>query len=108
VRYLVDANLPRALTGWLAANGDEAFYVDDLLAPSAADALIWDLAVAQSYVIVSKDADFAVRATRDQRVQVVWLRCGNLKLAPFEAWFQARHEAMLRLLQMNEGVVELR
>ncbi len=58
--------------------------------------------------MVSKDADFATRAAREESVRVVWVRCGNLKLKVFEAWFGARREAMRRLLLMGEQVVELR
>lgn len=108
MRFLVDANLPRALAAWLAEDGDEATYVDDLLAPPARDEDIWDLAVSRDYVAVSKDSDFAARAARDQRVRVVWIRCGNLKLAVFQGWFLTRRDAMRRLLEMDERVVQLR
>jgi predicted nuclease of predicted toxin-antitoxin system len=108
VKFLVDANLPRALTSWLADGGNEAFYVDDLLAAPAADDDIWKLAAANAFVVVSKDSDFAVRAARDADVRVVWIRCGNLKLSVFKEWFAARSEAMHRLLGMGEQVIELR
>jgi predicted nuclease of predicted toxin-antitoxin system len=108
VKYLVDANLPRALAGWLASDGDEAFYVDDLLAPPAADDGIWALAAARELIIVSKDADFAARAARDHQVRVVWIRCGNLKLRAFEAWIDARRAALRRQLDDGERLVELR
>lgn len=111
MKFLIDANLPRALAAWIAAGGDagdDVAYIDDLLSPPAADDDIWNLALAQGAVVVTKDADFAVRAARDDRVRVVWIRCGNLKLKLFEAWFAARTEAMRRLLAMDERVVELR
>lgn len=109
MKPLIDANLPRALASWLSAGGDDAKYVDDLLAPPAADNDIWNLAVADGYVVVTKDADFATRATHDRRVRVVWVRCGNLKLAAFQAWFAARSDAMRGLLLIDsEEVIELR
>jgi hypothetical protein len=40
VKFLIDANLPRALAAWIAAGGDagdEVAYIDDLLSPPAAD-----------------------------------------------------------------------
>ncbi len=37
MKFLVDANLPRVLATWLAADGDEAGHADDLLQPPAAD-----------------------------------------------------------------------
>lgn len=108
MKFLVDANLPRPLTQWLAVEGDEALYVDDLLPPPARDDAIWNLALERDCVIVSKDADFADLAIRDQRVRVVWIRCGNLKIKFFEVWFSARREGMRRLLLSNEHLIELR
>jgi predicted nuclease of predicted toxin-antitoxin system len=109
VKFLVDANLPRALVAWLSEEGADAQYVDDLLTPPAADDDIWNLAVAGRYVVVSKDADFASRATRDPAVRVVWIRCGNLKLTASKEWFSTRSGAMRGLLQIDsEDVIELR
>ena len=108
MKFLVDANLPRALATWLAAGGDDASYVDDLLTAPARDQDIWALAALQGLVIVTKDADFAGKAMRAEAAQVVWVRCGNLKLSAFKQWFEDRAEAMRRLLAMGERVIELR
>ncbi|MBC7769055.1 MAG: DUF5615 family PIN-like protein [Phycisphaerales bacterium] len=108
MKFLVDANLPPALARWLATAEDEAAYVDDVLDAPASDESIWDFASARGLVIVTKDSDFAARAARDQTVRVVWVRCGNLELKVFEAWFGARADAMRRLLELDEQLIELR
>jgi hypothetical protein len=36
------------LTGWLAARGEEAVYVDDVLSPPAKDDDIWEFAAAHA------------------------------------------------------------
>lgn len=108
MKFLVDANLPRALAQWLAADGDETLYVDDILAPPAADDDIWALAQDRDLIVVSKDSDFAARAVRDSRVRVVWIRCGNLKLNVFETWIAARRPALRRSLLEGERLIELR
>ena len=108
MKFLVDANLPRPLTQWLADGGDEALYVDDLLTPPAQDDDIWRVALSQDLIVVSKDADFADRAVRDLRVRVVWIRCGNLRLKPFASWFAARRDGMRRLLLGGERLIQLR
>jgi predicted nuclease of predicted toxin-antitoxin system len=61
MRFLVDAQLPPALVGWLAAGGHEAEHVGDRKMQTASDAAIWDYALATSAVIVTKDEDFAQR-----------------------------------------------
>ncbi|MGE0739765.1 MAG: DUF5615 family PIN-like protein [Hyphomonadaceae bacterium] len=85
MNFLVDANLPATMVSWLGTGVDQAAYVDELLAPGALDGAIWELARSREMIVVSKDADFAVRAMRERSVQVVWIRCGNMKLRPFEA-----------------------
>lgn len=108
MKFLVDANLPDAMVRWLWAEHDHAAYVDDLLPVASRDDAIWELARTQGMVVLSKDADFAVRAVRELTVQVVWIRCGNLKLRAFEAWFVSRMPTMRRLLDLGEHLVELR
>ena len=45
---------------------------------AASDQAIWDLAVMDGYVLMSKDRDFADWAfVRSPHAQVVWLRRGN-------------------------------
>jgi predicted nuclease of predicted toxin-antitoxin system len=107
VKFLIDANLPAALAGWLAGEGHDVAHVDDLLPAPAADRDIWLLAVREGRIIVSKDSDFAQAAERDPTVQVVCIRCGNLKLREFSLWFAARRAVMESLLDLGERVVEL-
>lgn len=107
MKFLVDANLPAALAGWLAEDGHDAAHVDDLLHPPADDDAIWILAAQTGRIVITKDVDFAQRAARDTTVQIVWVRCGNLKLTAFRPWFAARREAMCALLDLGERVIEL-
>jgi predicted nuclease of predicted toxin-antitoxin system len=107
LKFLIDANLPPALAQWLAEDGHDAVYVHDLLAAPADDDAIWVLAAQTTRVVISKDSDFAQRVVRDAAVQVVWVRCGNLKLSVFRPWFAARLDAMCALLDLGERGVEL-
>jgi predicted nuclease of predicted toxin-antitoxin system len=61
--------------------GFETFHLADRLSDEAADGDIWDLALRENLVVVTKDGDFQRRqATRHEKPspQIVWLRCGNL------------------------------
>jgi predicted nuclease of predicted toxin-antitoxin system len=58
LKFLVDAQLPPALAGWLVGKGHMAEHVGSVAGLDAADARIWDLAVAGDYVILTKDRDF--------------------------------------------------
>jgi predicted nuclease of predicted toxin-antitoxin system len=108
VRFLVDANLPRALADWLREFGHEALHVDDLLGIPALDGAIWRFARNHGFNIISKDADFAKMADAGNGPQVEWVRCGNMKFARFQIWFAARSSACFRLLEEGEQLVELR
>lgn len=61
MRFIIDAQLPPALARWLAANGHEAQHVGDRQMAAASDATIWDFALANQTIIITKDEDFAQR-----------------------------------------------
>jgi predicted nuclease of predicted toxin-antitoxin system len=108
VRFLVDTNLPPALANWLVARGHEAEHAAVILGATADDQTIWAHAISTSAIVVTKDTDYLDLATRTGDARVVLLRCGNLKLAPFRLWFEARWTGVEGLLQLDERVVELR
>lgn len=58
MRFLVDARLPPALARWLSSSGVEARHVADLGLLRAADGALWNLALADNLVIVTKDEEF--------------------------------------------------
>lgn len=107
MRFLVDANLPRPLARWLAADGDEALYVDDLLQPPAHDDAIWSKALEKDCIIVSKTR-ISLTAPCATKVSE---SCGfavAIKLKVFQEWFASRRQSMHKLLLNDERLVELR
>ena len=59
MKFLVDAQLPRRMTGWFAAVGCDALHTLDLPdANRTSDGEVNDIAVREGRVVVSKDADF--------------------------------------------------
>lgn len=106
--FLVDTNLPPALATWLVARGHEAEHAAVALSPQADDRAIWDKAASTGAVVITKDSDYLDLATRVGGARVVLLRCGNLKLAPFHAWFEARWTTVESLLNLGETAIELR
>jgi predicted nuclease of predicted toxin-antitoxin system len=57
MRFLVDAQVPPSLTRLLVGWGHEAEHVADRGLAASSDGAIWDLAVCEGAVIVSKDED---------------------------------------------------
>ncbi len=108
MRFLVDTNLPPALTTWLIAHGQEARHAAVVLSPQADDRAIWSEAMATGAVVITKDSDYLDLAPRVGGARVALLRCGNLKLGPFRTWFEARWPAVDGLLDLGETAIELR
>jgi predicted nuclease of predicted toxin-antitoxin system len=77
-KFLIDAQLPPALARFLAAKTGTAIHVADLGAKEAADSWIWEKALSEGWVLLTKDEDFPMRAAlaKDAPV-IVWIRFGN-------------------------------
>lgn len=77
-RFLVDAQLPPALARKIAAMGHEAVHLLDLGLLESSDSRILDYALSNGAVIVTKDEDFAIRASVSKiSPSIVWVRIGN-------------------------------
>ncbi|MEA3535404.1 DUF5615 family PIN-like protein [Rhizobium sp. CC-YZS058] len=65
MRFLINAQLPPDFCERLRGHGCEAAHVSSLGMASASDAAIWTLAKTESWVVVTKDEDFALRKSLD-------------------------------------------
>lgn len=77
MKFIVDQQLPPALAEWLIEKGHEAQHVYPLGLGDAEDSVIWDAALRDDAVIVTKDVDYAERRRRTHGPTIVWLRVGN-------------------------------
>lgn len=79
MKFLIDAQLPPRLAGWLGARGHEAQHVVELPGGlEMRDAGIWDHATRGALVIVTKDKDFLdLAAVRGTPPIVLLLSVGN-------------------------------
>lgn len=58
MNFLIDAQLPPALTRLIASFGHHAVHVEDAQLLLANDTAIWVYAVSHQHVIITKDEDF--------------------------------------------------
>lgn len=108
MRFLVDANLPPALTGWLIGRGHTAVHVSETGNASRPDRAIWNEALAGEFVVVSKDEDFARRRSLTSHgPPVVWIRLGNTRRAALLAHLDRVWPELEQALQRGEAVVEV-
>ena len=91
MKFLIDAQLPPAVAGWLREAGHDAAHVEDVGLREAEDGPIWTHALQTAAVIVTKDEDFAARSQQMKNGPViVWLRVGNSSNAALRAWLEPR------------------
>lgn len=107
MKFLVDAQLPPALCGWLRERGHEAVHVFEAGMIAASDETIAARAEADGSVLISKDEDFVILRLPDQ-FAFLWLRCGNSTNRALTAWLAARWERIEALLEQGERFVEAR
>ena len=109
MRFLIDANLPRRLTAWLAERGHHCEHVLDLGLGQSSDSDLWTLCGQTGATILTKDQDFAdrVRAT-PMGPAVIWLRTGNGTTADLIALLTPLISTIEARLSAGDRLVELR
>lgn len=107
MNFLIDAQLPPALCGWLRERGHQAVHVFEIGMVAASDAEIAARAEADDAVLVSKDEDFITLRLPD-RFAFLWLRCGNASNRALLEWLEPRWTQTETLLAARERFVEVR
>jgi predicted nuclease of predicted toxin-antitoxin system len=109
VRFLVDTQLPAAVTRFLQDQGHQAEHVFDLGLGQSKDNVLWEHAEKNQAVIVTKDEDFADWIARGRPgPSVVWLRIGNCTNTSLLIWLASLWPQILVRLNQGERLVEVR
>ncbi len=106
MKFLIDAQLPPALCGWIEQRGCEAIHVTNCLSGETPDAEVAAYAVRSSLVIITKDDDFGIRHQQPGLI-ILWLRIGNASNAKLGQWLDHRWNAILMALEAGETFVEV-
>lgn len=109
MKFLVDAQLPPAVAEWLRSRGHEAVHLNDLGMKDAGDGTVWDMAVTNEWVVLSKDKDFTDRYASGQRPapRIVWIRTGNLSRAAQVDHLARNWLRILTRLQFSTPIIEV-
>jgi len=107
-RFLIDAQLPPALARWLVAQGQAAEHVNDVGLDGADDRRIWEHALREAAVIVTKDEDFAIRKSMEPSGPVIlWVRIGNTRKQTLLDWFNTMLPSIVASIDAGEQLIEL-
>lgn len=78
MKFLVDAQLPKTLARWLRGREYDAEHVLEREMGQTDDLSIWNTSVKEGRILISKDEDFFIFATRPaDEGNLLWLRMGN-------------------------------
>jgi len=109
VKFIVDAQLPPSLAEALRQAGYDSVAMREIGLREAKDAAIWNYALQNNGVILTKDEDFAERCMASPQAPVViWLRIGNATNPELLGWFMPQLPSMLARLQAGDGIIEVR
>ena len=109
MKFIVDNQLPIALSRFLEGEGLQARHVMDVKLDEASDREIWQYAKTHGYTIVSKDEDFFQLAniSQEDTPALVWVRLGNCRKATLIAAFRKVLPDLLEVLK-TQKIVEIR
>ena len=109
MRWIIDAQLPPVLIRLLAPRGHEVRHVAEIELNQADDNTIWQRALADDAIIITKDEDFPIRASASRSApRIVWLRIGNASRRTLFAWLEPRLPAIEERLEQGERLIEVR
>jgi predicted nuclease of predicted toxin-antitoxin system len=109
VKFLVDNQLPLALSRFVASRGHDCQHVLEVGLAAAADAEIWKYTCDNDCVIISKDEDFFYAAHRPSaRGKLVWVRLGNCRTRVLLEEFDRLWPRIVAALDAGDRVVEIR
>ncbi len=99
----MDAQLPKRLARYLAAEGHDAIHTLDL--PSAnntPDAVINQISVAEHYVVITKDADFRdSHLLKGDPYKLLLIATGNIKNSDLLQLFEQNLARIVEALESN-------
>lgn len=108
MKFLIDAQLPKALANFFRERGFDAIHTLELPNKNVTDDLeINRISLAESRIVISKDADFYDRfAAKQEPYKLLYLTTGNIRNKDLIELFDKNFLLIIHSLQ-NGSVVEL-
>jgi predicted nuclease of predicted toxin-antitoxin system len=109
MKLLFDQNLSFKLCGKLAALYPDSSHVKQEGLNTADDKVVWQFALDNDFVIVTKDSDFdGLSALNGHPPKVIRLRCGNQSTSHIESILRQNHSRIVQFVNdPNLGYLEI-
>ena len=109
MNFLIDNQLPIALSRFLAARGHNAVHVLEVALAEARDEEIWAYASTRKMALISKDEDFLRYAIgAEGAATLIWVRLRNCRNSSLLAAFDKSLQQIVEALESGQSVVEIR
>jgi len=109
MKFLVDVQLPGTLARWLRRRGCDAVHVLERDLGLMDDRTLWRIAGEEGRIVISKDEDFFILATRPaDSGRLLWLRIGNCRTVGLLALLNRRWEEIEQAFGSGQRIVEMR
>jgi predicted nuclease of predicted toxin-antitoxin system len=109
MRFLIDAQLPPGLAGWLVERGHFAVHVAELGMTEAEDPAIWARACELKCHLITKDEDFVlIRERFDSGPSIIWLRIGNAINRVLIKWLEKSLPVAIEAINAGTPIVEIK
>jgi predicted nuclease of predicted toxin-antitoxin system len=109
MKLLVDNQLPLQLAIHLRGWGVDCVHVLEHGLNESDDIEVWDRAASEGRIVISKDEDFVILASRPgDGGRMIWVRLGNCRNAFLLAAFDQAREGLLQAVASGQRIIELR
>jgi predicted nuclease of predicted toxin-antitoxin system len=109
MKFLVDVQLPGTLARWLRGRGHDAVHSLERDWGQFDDRALWRLAGEEGRIMISKDEDFLILATRPKDSgRLLWLRTGNCRTSDLLTLMNRQWAAIEQAFEGGQRIVEMR
>lgn len=108
MKFLIDNQLPGALSKFLASRDCDCIHVMDAGLGQASDHEIWRYACENGRGVITKDEDFLHLAVKGPHTPLIWVRLGNCRTPKLLAEFDRLWPRILESLKAGDRVIEIR
>ena len=104
----MNENLPSSLARELGSSGARVAHVADLGLAGRPDPDVWDLAMREDLIILTKDADYLDLAVAKGGARVIHLAVGNMRTIDLLSFVAGQMKRIVEFSEGNEPLLVLR